>query len=106
MSDQLIPEVSSGSEAAAIGTGLSQTGLGIGHPPQDDVMMDSSTSDSGLGSEAWSTLAGSGKMSTSGSESGRERRESTSSNPCSDVVMMPPSPVSRDQVFSDLGRSF
>ena len=51
-----------------------------------DVMMESTTSDSGMGSETSSIH----KIE-------RERRESTSSNP-SDVIMMPPSPVSREQV--------
>ena len=53
-----------------------------------DVMMASATSDSGLGSSESSI----NKLEP------RERRESTSSNPSTDVMMMPPSPVSREQV--------
>merc|ERR1719328_1083665 len=51
-------------------------------------MMASATSDSGLGSSESSI----NKLEP------RERRESTSSNPSTDVMMMPPSPVSREQL--------
>ena len=58
---------------------------------ETDVMMASATSsESGL--EIKSEME-----SSSHKLEPRERRESTSSNP-SDVMMMPPSPVSREQV--------
>lgn len=50
----------------------------------NDVMMESTTSE--------------GSETSSVKQEIRERRESTSSNPSSDVLMMPPSPVSREQV--------
>merc|ERR1712154_254850 len=61
----------------------------------NDVMMESTTSDSGHGSS--SETSSLNNKSTSNFGSDRERRESTSSNP-SDVMMMPPSPVSREQL--------
>merc|ERR1712038_2189454 len=60
----------------------------------NDVMMESTTSDSGHGSS--SETSSLNNKSTS-NFADRERRESTSSNP-SDVMMMPPSPVSREQL--------
>ena len=57
-----------------------------------DVMMESTTSDSGNQPDS-----GMGSETSSIHKIERERRESTSSNP-SDVIMMPPSPVSREQV--------
>merc|ERR1712238_187035 len=63
----------------------------------NDIMMESTTSDSGLGSSS-ETSSLNNKSVTNFPE--RERRESTSSqasNP-SDVMMMPPSPVSREQL--------
>ena len=60
----------------------------------NDVMMESTTSDSGHGSSS-ETSSLNAKSTTNFAD--RERRESTSSNP-SDVMMMPPSPVSREQV--------
>ena len=56
-----------------------------------DIMMESTTSDTG------NTDSGTGSETSSIHKIDRERRESTSSNP-SDVIMMPPSPVSREQV--------
>ena len=58
-----------------------------------DVMMESTTSDSGTNCPD----SGMGSETSSIHKIERERRESTSSNP-SDVIMMPPSPVSREQV--------
>jgi len=60
---------------------------------ENDVMMESTTSDSGLGSSSETSSINTTRNSTDT----RERRESTSSNP-SDVMMMPPSPVSREQL--------
>lgn len=62
-----------------------------GKPSDTDVMMESTTSDSGLGSSSETSSLNKSNFDH------RERRESTSSNPSSDV-MMPPSPVSREQV--------
>jgi len=56
-----------------------------------DIMMESTTSDTG------NTDSGTGSETSSIHKIDRERRESTSSNP-SDVIMMPPSPVSREQL--------
>jgi len=68
-----------------------------GEKSDNDIMMESTTSDSGLGSSS-ETSSLNNKSANNFPE--RERRESTSSqasNP-SDVMMMPPSPVSREQL--------